>query len=621
MDLCTVKHSFSELIKVMNPWTQSHFVMWLDIKVAEYKVYGKMVLDNKSVTTPEWLRNKNLGMDFDTEAASGQTSKDQTPVDDISRSSSYREQQRYSSTPQHGKDNNKNASRVGSNVNEVERTRRETNVVDLSKYSDSQTYQSRTPSSEGSYLQRQTVSSVDKTSQGSMSSVLSVSGGRSLEDSRVSLGRQHVSHSEFAKGSDHYFSGTKPHSLSYTSERNTSGNNQRSNTDSRAGSEHQNNGQEFSNKNTSTFTNPFPGTNLHLTDDDVVSSFTKLATDRNFVTETHSKSQFEQQNISPDVDMTAIKIEILDEDSEEFNPPPDSHTYQKSLPDFGRTFATGSRHSSSSSVSNNQITSQNIIGSDISAQGQSHLSNLMTFGDYHTSLSHPVPVSMYMSTSPSAEQQVSLVAASDDSTQESGEHGQEATENTEQSWKHKKWQYIESLRGSSDNLNPKVQSRIMQRTKVFPDPFPVERLKYGNKARDMINSGIITRPAKMQFLDTVFNEIVKYTGLYPTPTQKMEVAKAIVSSFPKLNVRSKDSHISPADSWFVVLNDKFRNERRGLNNQSYQSQHMRQRALLTVRRAQAHMYNMASMSRSSTTGFSGVAKSTSQPVKDENGDT
>lgn len=96
---------------------------------------------------------------------------------------------------------------------------------------------------------------------------------------------------------------------------------------------------------------------------------------------------------------------------------------------------------------------------------------------------------------------------------EGGDQDEESTENKEQSWKYKKWQYIESLRGNSDTINPKVQSRIMQRTKVFPDPFPVENLKYGNKARDLINSGIITRPAKMQFLDTVFNEIVKYTGL------------------------------------------------------------------------------------------------------------
>ncbi|XP_060068063.1 uncharacterized protein LOC132548239 [Ylistrum balloti] len=619
MDLCTVKHSFSELIRVMNPWTQSHFVMWLDIKVAEYKVYGKMVLDNKSVTTPEWLRNKNLDMDFDSETACGQMSKDQTSIGEDILSGLREQQQRYSTTPQQGKDSgqNKNGGRVGSSINEADRTRRETSVVDLSKYSDSQTYPSRA-SSEGSYLPRQAVSSLDKTTQGSVSSVHPVSGARSSDESRVSLDHQHMSQTDFTRSSDHYVTGTKAHPLSHTSERNTSGNNQRPHTDNHAEIQ-LNIGQESSDKNSSSFIDPFPSSSVNIPDDNGVNSFTKLGNARHFGTETHAKAQFEQRNISSEVDMPPIKIEILDEDSDELNPPADSHIYKKSLPDFGRTFATGSRHTSSSVPTNQQITPQNITDSDISSQSHGNLSSLMTFGDYHNALSQPVPVSMYMTSSPSSEPQVSMVTESEDNPQESMEHEEDSTENTEQSWKHKKWQYIESLRGSSDNLNPKVQSRIMQRTKVFPDPFPVENLKYGNKAREMINSGIITRPAKMQFLDTVFNEIVKYTGLYPTPTQKMEVAKAIVSSFPKLNVRSKDSHISPADSWFVVLNDKFRNERRGLNNQSYQSQQMRQRALLTVRRAQAHMYNMASMSRTSASGgFSGVVKLQSDEEENDN---
>lgn len=601
-----MKHSFSELIRVMNPWTQSHFVMWLDIKVAEYKVYGKMVLDNKSVTTPEWLRNKNLGMEFETEA--GQTSKDQQMEDNVFDT---KDQQGHSSTSQHGKDSSTNGTRVGSG--EVERPRREANVVDLSKYSDPPTYSSHT---EESYLQKQSNSSVDRTSQGAVQSF----SGRQLDSSHVSVDRSHVSHSDFARSSAHYGSGQKAHSLSHTSERDTNISSQRSRIDSHTGSDH----QELSDKNMSTFTNPFSGAHLHMSNDDIVSNFTKLATGRNVMSETQTKSQTEQRGISSNIDLSTVKIEILDDDSDELNSTSESNIYdkslsnsgKKSLPDFGRTFATGSRHSSSSSVPSSQITSQNIIGSEMSPQGHGHLPSMMTFGDFHNSLSHPVPVSMYMTTSPSTEQQVSAVPSGQDNTLESDDHGEESTQNSEQSWKHKKWQYIESLRGSSDNINPKVQSRIMQRTKVFPDPFPVERLKYGNKARDMINSGVITRPAKMQFLDTVFNEIVKYTGLYPTPTQKMDVAKAIVNTFPKLNVRSKDSHISPADSWFVVLNDKFRNERRGLNTQSYQSQQMRQRALVTVRRAQAHMYNIASLSRSSATGFSGVVKE--QTIADEN---
>lgn len=44
LDLGIVKKDFSSLVGNVHPWMLSHFVMWLDIKVAEYKVYGHMVL-------------------------------------------------------------------------------------------------------------------------------------------------------------------------------------------------------------------------------------------------------------------------------------------------------------------------------------------------------------------------------------------------------------------------------------------------------------------------------------------------------------------------------------------------------------------------------------------------
>ena len=48
MDLGSVKKDFSALISQIQPWTLSHFVMWLDIKVAEYKVFGRMIMGKVS---------------------------------------------------------------------------------------------------------------------------------------------------------------------------------------------------------------------------------------------------------------------------------------------------------------------------------------------------------------------------------------------------------------------------------------------------------------------------------------------------------------------------------------------------------------------------------------------
>ncbi|XP_052061805.1 early growth response factor homolog 1-like [Mytilus californianus] len=47
-DLVDVKQMFSDMMRSVQPWTLSHFIMWLDLKIAEYKVLGYMVLDKKS---------------------------------------------------------------------------------------------------------------------------------------------------------------------------------------------------------------------------------------------------------------------------------------------------------------------------------------------------------------------------------------------------------------------------------------------------------------------------------------------------------------------------------------------------------------------------------------------
>lgn len=46
LDLHTVKEDFSVLMFQVQPWTLAQFVMWLDLKVAEYKVNGVMDLGN-----------------------------------------------------------------------------------------------------------------------------------------------------------------------------------------------------------------------------------------------------------------------------------------------------------------------------------------------------------------------------------------------------------------------------------------------------------------------------------------------------------------------------------------------------------------------------------------------
>ncbi|XP_063424393.1 early growth response factor homolog 1-like [Mytilus trossulus] len=48
-DLVDVKQLFSNMMKRVQPWILSHFIMWLDLKIAEYKVLGYMVLDKRSI--------------------------------------------------------------------------------------------------------------------------------------------------------------------------------------------------------------------------------------------------------------------------------------------------------------------------------------------------------------------------------------------------------------------------------------------------------------------------------------------------------------------------------------------------------------------------------------------
>ncbi|KAJ8307159.1 hypothetical protein KUTeg_015243 [Tegillarca granosa] len=55
IDLWKVKENFSSLVVETEPWTLAQFVMWLDLKISEYKIKGFMVLDHNNTTKPRWM--------------------------------------------------------------------------------------------------------------------------------------------------------------------------------------------------------------------------------------------------------------------------------------------------------------------------------------------------------------------------------------------------------------------------------------------------------------------------------------------------------------------------------------------------------------------------------------
>lgn len=69
--------------------------------------------------------------------------------------------------------------------------------------------------------------------------------------------------------------------------------------------------------------------------------------------------------------------------------------------------------------------------------------------------------------------------------------------------------FLESMK----NSNPKYYSHQIQQIIPFPEKFPVSNLDYGLKALQMIQTGEITRAGKIQLIDTIFHELIKYTGL------------------------------------------------------------------------------------------------------------
>ena len=56
IDLCRIKEDFSVLVKEAQPWTLTQFVMWLDLKLSEFKIKGYMVLGMYIY----WIENERL---------------------------------------------------------------------------------------------------------------------------------------------------------------------------------------------------------------------------------------------------------------------------------------------------------------------------------------------------------------------------------------------------------------------------------------------------------------------------------------------------------------------------------------------------------------------------------
>ncbi|VDI19647.1 Hypothetical predicted protein [Mytilus galloprovincialis] len=64
IDLSKIKEDFSVLVKEAQPWTLTQFVMWLDLKLSEFKIKGYMVLDHNIKTKPKWLVDDNVAGDI-----------------------------------------------------------------------------------------------------------------------------------------------------------------------------------------------------------------------------------------------------------------------------------------------------------------------------------------------------------------------------------------------------------------------------------------------------------------------------------------------------------------------------------------------------------------------------
>ncbi|KAL3837494.1 hypothetical protein ACJMK2_022847 [Sinanodonta woodiana] len=75
VDLISVKKSFSTVVEEVPPWIFSHFMMWLDLKVAEYKVYGYMLMDEEAKKTGYSSRKRHDFVRFVSETGPHQSNR------------------------------------------------------------------------------------------------------------------------------------------------------------------------------------------------------------------------------------------------------------------------------------------------------------------------------------------------------------------------------------------------------------------------------------------------------------------------------------------------------------------------------------------------------------------
>ncbi|KAL5009851.1 hypothetical protein ScPMuIL_012156 [Solemya velum] len=76
-DYHTAQDDFGSIVQRLQPMVLTNFVMWLDMKVAEFKVYGQMLLEQESRDLPNWYLRPNFNAETMVNAIK---QKLQTPV-------------------------------------------------------------------------------------------------------------------------------------------------------------------------------------------------------------------------------------------------------------------------------------------------------------------------------------------------------------------------------------------------------------------------------------------------------------------------------------------------------------------------------------------------------------
>ncbi|VDI30949.1 Hypothetical predicted protein [Mytilus galloprovincialis] len=519
LDLGFVKKDFTSLIGNVHPWMLSHFVMWLDIKVAEYKVYGHMVLDDTANDTPQWLRG-NKSSDVTSIEKSHENEESMSHSD----GSSGRPIQSFvEDSPSPSKQTRLSTS---SSLNQTHDQgsfpqSHQTPQRQISPYS--HTHQSLPTLVKHSPMYRKEKPTASEPH--SENKMLSCDDESRLAHYRTKQFMDMIEERDFTQG----LRNTKVSQIQlqerWSHEIEKSVNKSGVIKDRSLSSQ-------------SSF-DPVQASKQDLPSETLSRSTIVLNEPTEHIKELQKRLSYAGSqevpgknpgNISSESTIQEIiKIELSsDEESQTGNS--ESHQGEIISLDTGQT----------------ETNLDGCMGFD----PNDHLlqeTNLKELADVNI----PVPVTLYSN-------DIRLT------NQINAGSGMEE----EASWKSKKWEYFEKLRKSrgSSYMGARVHSQSLQTVLPFPDPFPLENLPYGARAKEMINTGIVSRPGKMQFLDTIFNEVVKYTGLYPTPQQKVEVAKAIVTTFPKLDQKTNPGQASSLDSWGTVLSDKYRNERRLLNH-------------------------------------------------------